>query len=295
MSDNRTYEAQKVTLIGSVVNLFLSILKIVVGVVGRSSAMLADGIHSLSDFVTDAVVLVFIRLSGKEADEEHMYGHGKFETLATVIIGVVLLLVAVAMGREAAMKIWDVCQGEVLPQPSMIAFWVALISIAAKEVLFQYSIRVGRRIESQSVIANSWHHRSDALSSIGTALGIAGAIFLGEHWRVLDPIAGLLVSLLIAKVAYQIAMPCLDELLERALPSETNEVIVQTIMAHSKVLDLHKLRTRRVGSLMFADVHVQMDKDMSFERVHAVTEELEHELRLKIGERLTVTIHPEPR
>ena len=221
----------RVTFVGSVVNLLLLVFKFVAGILGHSAAMLADAVHSLSDFVTDIIVIVFVRISSKPEDEGHDYGHGKYETLATAIIGLILLFVGFGILWNGAASIWRFWQGEALREPGMLALWAALVSIVSKELLYQYTVFKGRRLNSQAVVANAWHHRSDALSSIGTAVGIGGAILLGEQWLILDPLAAVVVSLFIMKVAVQLLVPCVDELLEKSLPAEVEEKIRAEILS----------------------------------------------------------------
>lgn len=295
MSNNRVKEAQKVTFIGSIANLILCAGKIIAGVFGKSSAMLADGIHSLSDLITDVIVIVFLKLSGKESDDDHAYGHGKYETFATLLIAIALKIVAIFIFAESLDKIIAAFKGEILPQPELIALWAALISIVTKELLYRYTVKVGKRINSNTVIANGWHHRSDAYSSIGTAIGIGGAIFLGEQWRILDPIAGLLVSILIIKVAVQLALPSINELLERSLPKRTCDEIIEIITANKNVLSYHKLKTRKIGYTFALDVHIQLDKNMSFVESHNITREVERSLKERFGAHIFVNIHAEPK
>lgn len=290
----RIKKAERVTLVGFVVNMILSVAKIVAGVVGHSSAMLADGIHSLSDFITDLIVIVFIRVSGRQADSTHAYGHGKFETFATLLIAVVLFAVGVGLCIDAVETIAEAYNGNILKQPSMIALWAALASIATKEILYHYTARSGRRIGSSVVIANAWHHRSDAFSSIGTAVGIGGAIFLGEQWRILDPIASMIVSAFIIKMAIELAKPCIEELLEVSLPEEMRDKIVSIILQHPEVVSYHKLKTRRIGNSVAIDVHIQLDKNLSFEASHEVTRDLESSLKDAFGDNTHVSIHAEP-
>ena len=294
MIDERVREAQRVTLVGFFANLLLSAGKIAAGIVGRSSAMLADGVHSLSDFITDVIVIIFIRLSGKQSDNDHTYGHGKYETFATLLISVALLAVAIGIMWESGHKIILAIKGEILPQPHLIALWAALISIVVKEVLFRYTRYIGKKIDSPAVIANGWHHRSDAFSSIGTAIGITGAIFLGEQWRVLDPVAGLIVSVLIVKVAWDLGKPSLDELLEHSLPPEICEKIVSTITGNPSVVSYHKLKTRKIGNDMAVDVHIQLDKNLTFVDAHSITMEVEHAIKASLGKNAFVNIHTEP-
>lgn len=294
MSLNKVKEAQKVTLIGFVANLILSIGKIIAGFVGQSAAMLADGIHSLSDFITDAIVIIFIRISGKESDLDHAYGHGKYETFATLLISLALFIVSGSLLWTASNEILNVLNGGIIDEPRLIALWAAIISIVVKELLFRYTIKVGRMIDSQVIIANGWHHRSDAFSSIATTLGISGAIFLGAKWRVLDPIAGLIVSLLIVKVAYDLAKPSIEELLEKSLPKEVCDNIVEVIMQNKNVRGYHKLKTRKVGDHIAMDVHILLDRNLTFVDSHNVTKEIENSLKEKLGKNLHISIHAEP-
>ena len=226
----RKKKIMAVTLTGSVANFLLLVFKFVAGVLGHSSAMIADAVHSLSDFVTDVIVLLFINISSKPKDEGHDYGHGKYETLATSVIGIVLMCVGVGLFWEGANKIYGFYfMDEPLESPGKIALLAAvgkialiaaIISILIKETLYRLTLYVGKKENSQAVIANAWHHRSDAFSSIGTALGIGGAILLGDNWRVLDPIAAVVVSILIVKVAFQLVLPAINDLLEKSLPKE---------------------------------------------------------------------------
>lgn len=293
-SDNRTKQIRNVTLIGSFINFGLTVGKIIAGMVGRSSAMIADGIHSLSDFITDVIVIVFIKVSGKERDKSHHYGHGKFETFATMLISFALILVALGILINGAGKIIDSLKGELIEKPGYIALYAALISIICKEALFWYTKIEGKRLNSQAMIANAWHHRSDALSSIGTALGISGAILLGERWRILDPIAGVVVSFFILKVAWDIAKPSIDELLDSSLPESTEKEIEAIIAGTQGVEYFHNLRTRKIGEIISAEVHVKVDKNMTVEISHQIATEIEITIRERFGERTHVIVHIEP-
>lgn len=291
---NRVKEARKVTWVGFAVNMVLTVLKIIAGFLGKSTAMIADGIHSLSDFITDLFVIVFIGISGKEKDEDHRYGHGKYETFATLLISLALIFVGIGIFWSGLSKIIQVINGGVLEQPTYLALFAAIISIISKEALFWYTKIAGDRINSSAVIANAWHHRSDAFSSIGTALGISGAIFLGETWRILDPIAGVIVSFFILKVAFELGMPSIHELLEKSLPLETEKSIIETIEAHPDVIFQHNLKTRKIGNIFAIDVHIKLDKDISFVKSHDVATEIEVSLREKFGEKTVTNIHTEP-
>ena len=292
--ENRASEARKVTIIGFFVNLVLTAAKITAGIIGKSSAMIADGVHSLSDFATDIVVLAFVKVSGKDSDDNHKYGHGKFETFATLIISLALAGVGIGIFINGLEKIIEYLKGGEIEQPGMVALWAAIISITSKEILFRYTNVVGKRINSPAVIANGWHHRSDAFSSIGTALGISGAIFLGDSWRILDPIAGIVVSFFILKVAYDLGMPSIKELLEASLPDETIAEIEKIITGHPEVIKFHHLKTRKVGTVYAIDVHIKLDKQISFIRSHDIATDIENSIRERSGRGTHINIHTEP-
>lgn len=286
--------AKKVTWIGFFANLLLTTFKITAGIVGKSTAMIADGIHSLSDFITDVLVIIFIGISGKDKDKDHHYGHGKYETFATLMISLILSLVGIGIFWGGLNKILGVIGGETIEQPTMIALIAALISIVVKESLYWYTKKAGDKIQSNAVIANAWHHRSDAFSSIGTALGISGAIFLGASWRVLDPIAGIIVSVFIVKVAFEIGMPSIHELLEQSLPPSTENEIIQLINNHPDVKFQHNLKTRKIGNIYAIDVHIKLNPEISFVKSHDVATDIEVSLRQKFGEKTVTNIHTEP-
>lgn len=290
----REKEIFRVTWIGSIVNFGLLVFKFVAGIVGHSAAMVADAVHSLSDFVTDIVVIAFVRISGKPEDEDHGYGHGKYETLATAIIGIVLFFVGVGILVNGATTVADTLGGQPLEAPSLIALVAAAASIILKELLYRYTIHAGKRLRSQAVVANAWHHRSDAFSSIGTLVGIAGAIFLGERWRILDPIAAIVVSAFIIKVAIQLLKPCVDELLERSLPAEVETRIREIILSFPAVSAPHHLRTRRIGNHIAIEVHVRMDGATPLAAAHSVATDIEQRLKAEFGEDTHIGIHMEP-
>lgn len=293
-TNERIRIAQQVTWVGFFINLVLSILKIIAGITSRSAAMIADGVHSFSDFITDAFVLIFIRISGKERDQDHHYGHGKYETFATLLISIALLLVGIGIFWNGVTMVMDVLNGKELQQPGIVALIAAIVSILVKEALYWYTAIKGKKIESQAVIANAWHHRSDAFSSIGTALGIAGAIFLGTNWRILDPLAGMIVSIFILKVAFDLGKPSMHELLEQSLPESTLQEISKLVEAHPEVIFQHNLKTRRIGNIIAIDIHIKLDKNISFVHSHDVATEIEKSLRKKYGERTVTNIHTEP-
>ncbi|MCF0164392.1 MAG: cation transporter [Bacteroidales bacterium] len=290
----REKDIYKVTIVGAAGNAILLLFKFVAGILGNSAAMIADAVHSLSDMATDIVVLVFVKISGKPKDASHDYGHGKYETLATAIIGIALFAVGVGILVKSIESILFVIKGGVIESPGWIALAAAVASVIIKEILYRYTAACGKRNDSQAVVANAWHHRSDALSSIGTAVGIGGAIILGEKWRVLDPIAAFVVSFFILKVAVELVIPALDELLEKSLPEEVEKQIEDIILSHKEITDPHNMRTRRIGNYCAIDVHVRMDGNITLSKAHEVTVELEKELREALGSGTLIYIHPEP-
>lgn len=291
---SREKEIYKVTLAGGAGNLLLLAFKFVAGVAGHSAAMIADAVHSLSDFVTDIVVICFVRISSRPQDESHDYGHGKYETLATSIIGIALMAVAIGIIVSGATKVAQWLGGAELAAPGMLALWAALVSIAVKEVLYQYTVRRGRALGSQAVVANAWHHRSDALSSIGTAIGIGGAILLGSRWTVLDPLASIIVGAFIVKVAFDLLRTSLGELTERSLPEDIEKEIVDVIMSYPDVSEPHNLRTRCIGNRYAIETHIRMDGDIPLSRAHDRATDIETKLKEKYGPDTHVTIHVEP-
>ena len=293
-AETRTKQIYRVTLLGMFVNIALFAFKLVAGLVGRSGAMIADAIHSASDFATDIVVLAFVCISSKPRDDDHKWGHGKYETLASLLIGVALFAVGVDILMDSADKIKAVANGEVLPRPGAIALIAAAVSVVVKEALYQWTRRKGKKLDSPSVVANAWHHRSDALSSVGALVGIGLAYFLGEEWRIADPIAAIVVAALIIKVAIDLCRTALAELLEKSLSREVEEEILSIISATPNVHKPHNLRTRRIGSDIAIEVHVRVNGNMTVFESHEITRDIERALRSRFGERTAVAIHIEP-
>lgn len=290
----RQKEIYKVTVLGGVANLLLVGFKFMAGIAGRSGAMIADAVHSVSDLVTDVVVLVFVKLSSKPQDSSHDFGHGKFETIASLFIGLALAAAAVGIVVDGATKLARWLQGEDLPSPGKIALWGALVSIVIKELCYQYTYRKGKKLESQVVIANAWHHRSDAMSSVGAAVGIAGAIFLGDRWTVLDPLASVVVGAMLVKVAWDLLGPSIGELTEQSLPEETEKEILKLIESVDGVADPHNLRTRRIGSNIAAEVHIRMDGNMTLNEAHEKASAIERLYGERFGKDSHIIIHMEP-
>ena len=291
----RNREIYKVTLVGGAINVILLFFKFIAGILGHSAAMVADAVHSLSDFVTDLIVLVFIHISGKPQDKSHDYGHGKYETLAMTLIGAALFIVAIGIIYSGAVKISIWMNGEELKAPGMLALWAALISIILKEGVYHYSMVKARQLNSQAVEANAWHHRSDALSSIGTAVGIGGAIFLGQQWTVLDPIASVIVGAFIVKVAVSLLRNGIGDLMEQSLPDAVEEEILRLAATVPGVEEPHELCTRRIGNHYAIELHILMDGGISLNEAHEKASEVEDLLRERYGEETHIAVHVEPK
>lgn len=286
-------EEKRCTLVGMTCDIGLSALKIASGILGRSSAILADGIHSISDTVTDALVYAMVRLSGKGVDERYRYGRGKYETLAAFLISIILVVVAIGLMSDGLQDVWTALNGKTLERPRNIALAVGIIAVIIKEGLYRYTRHKGNKTGSSALKAYAWHHRADAMSTAATLLGVAGAMFLGERWRVLDPIAAIAVSVLILVLAYRMGRPAVEELLEVSLPPEEQERIAAVVTGTPGVKAFHNLRTRRNGNLRVVDIHVKVDGEMSVATSHDITREIEQRLNEELGEVMT-NIHVEP-
>lgn len=292
---SREKEIYKVTLVGSAGNLALLTFKFVAGVLGHSSAMIADAVHSLSDFFTDLIVLLFVKVSAKPQDESHDYGHGKFETIATMFIGLALVGAAIWIIVSGAVKFAHWLGGETLEVPGKLALLAAIVSILVKEVLYRYTVVKGRKLDSQAVVANAWHHRSDALSSIGAAIGIGGAILLGERWAVLDPLASIVVGGMLMKVAYDLLKDSMGELTDQSLSADEEREILDIIASFPDVSEPHNLRTRRIGNRVAIESHIRMDGDIPLNSAHEHASAIERKLKERFGPDALVTLHMEPK
>ncbi|MCK9343652.1 MAG: cation diffusion facilitator family transporter [Massilibacteroides sp.] len=296
LNQNRSKNIIRVTVTGAIANFVLLVLKFVIGFIGGSGALLADAIHSLSDFITDGIVLIFLHISAKPKDVGHDYGHGKFETLATAFIGLLLLLVGVGLFVSNAHCLYQwFIEGKILSSPESITIWVAIFSILVKELLYQWTFRVGTLENSQAVIANAWHHRSDALSSVATTIGIGGAVWLGPTWAVLDPLAAVLVSLFIVKAAWKLSIPALNDLLEQSLPAELENEILSLIESTPEVQESHNLHTRRIGNDIAIEASICVSGSMSVTHAHNITKTIEGRLLKRFGLATHIILHVEPK
>lgn len=290
----REKEIVRVTLWGSAANVALVVFKFVAGIMGNSAAMVADAVHSLSDFLTDIIVLVFVRISAKPQDESHDYGHGKYETIASFIIAMALGVASIGIIVSGCKQFAAWLQGADLEAPHAIALWAALLSILVKELLYQYTVRKGRQLDSQALKSNAWHHRSDALSSIGAAIGIGGALLLGNRWTVLDPIASIVVGAMLIKTAVDLLRGSMDDLTECSLPAETEQEIIAIVKSVPNVSDPHNLRTRRLGNRIAIEMHVRMTGSTTLAEAHQHASFIEQRLRERFGATTHITIHMEP-
>lgn len=284
----------RVTLEGSVINIVLLTFKFIAGILGHSGAMIADAVHSLSDFITDIIVIIFVHVSSKPIDSDHDYGHGKYETLATALVSIMLLVVGAYLMFSSVVKIWSVMRGVILPRPGIIALVAALASIALKEWAYQFTVRLGKKVHSDAVIANAWHHRSDALSSVGTAIGIGGAILLGSRWTVLDPLAALVVSVFIVISAFKLVNGAVGELTEKSLPADVEQHITDIVCSEPQVSAVHNLRTRHIGNATSIEMHVRMPGNLTLYEAHQHATNIEHALRHHFGNNTLISIHMEP-
>lgn len=294
-TENTRYsQAAYITKVAILVNILLTGFKFIAGVLGNSSAMIADATHSLSDFMTDIAVIAGLKISEKPRDSTHNYGHGKIETLAAAFIGFVLVVIAFGIFWGGLQKIFAFFNGETLPTPSLIALIAAVLSIVLKEWLYRYTMIYATNLKSDALTANAWHHRSDAFSSIGTMFGIGGAILLGGNWVILDPIAAVVLSFFILKVAFEISYKNLNELLEASLDSETYKSIEEILITTEGVLGFHELKTRKIGSAMAADVHIEVDPDLNIVDAHEISTQVEDRLKEICGKNGYFSIHIEP-
>ncbi len=294
MLNDREKQIRDITLWGSLVNVVLTVCKIVAGILGRSAAMVADGIHSLSDLMSDVVILIFVHLSSKERDCDHDFGHGKYETLATVIVSLILLVVGAELMAGGVKSIISIANGETVANPGWIALIAAVVSILAKEGIYQATMAVSRKVESQALVANAWHHRSDALSSIGSLLGIGGAMLLGNKWSMLDPIASCLISIAIIVIAVKMSIPCIKDLLEASLPEDVEQRIISLAKSVEGVNDIHELKTRKNGSSKIIDAHIVVDPEISITKAHDIATEVEQQLIKEFGPQTQISLHMEP-
>lgn len=283
-----------VTLVGFWINAALVVVKLFVGYWGHSDALVADGYHSMSDFLTDFMVIIFVGISYKKADQDHPYGHGKYETIASVLIAIILLLVAIGIGWGGISVIIGALEGKEIVRPDVWTIIVAALAIGAKEWCYRYTMKFGRKIDSSALKANAWHHRSDVITSIATLIGVSLSFVLGEHWRILDPIASIIIAVFIGISAIQIAKPSINELLEISLPKKEIDRIRNIIKEVPGVMKVHNLRGRKNGHTSIIDVNIHVDPNITVRAGHAITQEVEKTLHKELGKNTIIYIHMEP-
>ncbi len=288
IAEHRRTETQRVTLVGAVINLLLAVVKVLVGWLAQSQALVADGIHSLSDLFSDGLVWFAAHHASQAPDLDHPYGHGRFETLATLGLGLLLLLVALGITWDAAERLFH---PEELLSPGYLALVVAFASILSKEWLYHYTMRVSRRLKSDMLRANAWHHRSDAVSSIVVLVGVGGTM---AGLPYLDSIAAILVGLMIMHVAWELGWPAIQELVDAGLAQERLEKIKRVILSVDGVKAIHMLRTRLMGGQASVDVHVLVDPWLSVSEGHMISQRVTDRLLEEVDEVNDVTVHIDP-
>ena len=287
-------EGVRVTVIGIILNIILTIVQLVAGVLGNSAALIADSVHTLSDMLTDFVVMFSIRISAKPEDESHNFGHKKIETLASVIVGIALFFAGLMILYTGAVKIFDYIQGTPLEKPALATFYVALITVIAKELLYRYTHHVAKKLNNDMIEVNAWHHRSDAFSSVGVAGGIGVAILLGDRWILIDPIVAACLAFYLIYIAVKIIYNSLNELMEASLKPEINDEIRMIVVGCSDVLNLHSLKTRKLGSSKAMDMHIMVDENLTVKEAADIQKDVEKRLKDRFGFDTYVIIKVEP-
>ena len=285
---DRYGEARYVTLVGSVIDLVLGVAKIVVGVIGSSQALIADGVHSLSDLATDVMVLVAMKHGSRDPDEQHPYGHGRIETLATVALGVALIAVGAGIAWDAIARMQS---PERLMHPGWLALSIAFISIVSKEAIYRYTLRAADRLNSNLLRANAWHSRTDAISSVVVVIGVAGSM---AGYNFLDSVAAIGVAVMVAKIGFDLSWQSSQELIDAAMEPEQVEEIRQAILSVDGVKTLHMLRTRRMGSDGLVDVHILVNPKLSVSEAHLISDRVRLKLLKEVDAVTDVMVHIDP-
>lgn len=281
--------ARHVTWVGFWWNAFLGVIKVLGGIFSRSSALVADGIHSFSDFFSDIIVILMVGISRKKPDQRYQFGHGRFEALATILLSIVLFVVAIGIIYEGIVNIIQYCNGHAIPRPGWLALIIIVLSIIIKEYLYHYTRRAGERIRSEVVVANAWHHRTDSFSSVATLIGVAGAMFFGEKWRILDPIAAIVVGVFILIVGIDLARPALKEMLGASLEKEAKKNLLKALKGTPGVLSYSDFRTFKSGNDGYVIVHIKVDPDITVREAHHIASNAEHNMRMSVHD---LIIHP---
>ena len=284
-----THAGSSVTLVGALANGLLILLKFTTGIFGQSQALIADAVHSISDLVTDVVVLIGIRMGRKAPDDKHHFGHARIETLSSAMIGLALIGTSLYLGLEASMNIYHHTEYH----PTRLALIGAGLSIVVKEALYHYTVRTGRKIKSQLLIANAWHHRSDAFSSVAVLLGVAGTL-INPSWHILDAFAALLVSFFIVKIGFKIIAGCIGEFTDAAPKTEDLDKIKNCISSVEGVIEMHDLRVRTSGGRFQMETHIVVNGQLSVTQGHRIAKKVEHCLLEEIKNIDRVIVHVDP-
>jgi len=292
--ENNVQKARQVTFLGLFLNIILFAVKMVAGLLGHSVAIIADAFHSLSDLSTDLVVLWGVKEANRPIDKCHDYGHGKIETLVALFIALFLFFVGAKIFWHAALDIRSFVMGGDLIRPGWIAFWAAVASVASKEWIYRRTVSVAQQINSPALLANAWHHRTDAMSSFGAVLGIGGAIVLGEQWRILDPAAAAVISVFILRMAITIFLRSSNELVDASLDDEEEKEILNIVQGVPGVETPHNLRTRRIGNNLAIEMHIKVDPSLNITEAHNIATDVECALKGRYGQRIFVSVHVEP-
>ena len=282
-------EAYKVSIISIILNFFLTLIKLIAGIIGSSASMISDAIHSASDVLSTFIVIIGIKISSRNPDKSHPYGHEKFECIAAIILATLLAIVGVKIFISGIVTLIN---GEDIKVPSIIALFAAIISIIIKELMYQYTVKVAKKTNSSALLADAWHHRSDALSSIGAFIGILGSI-LGLKF--FDPLASIIIALFIIKVAYDILKDALDKILDHACDDETIEKLKMIIFKNDKVLTIDDLKTRLFGSKMYVDLEIGVDAKLSLVEAHTIAEAIHDQVEKEFSNCKHCMVHVNPK
>lgn len=294
MNEKISEKAKKATVLSFLINCILSITKLTVGILGKSGALLADGIHSFSDLVTDVIVFISIKITQKPADNSHNYGHGKVEIVATVMISIALSIAGFSIGKDGVMELIDFAKGVPQESPAGMVLIVAAASFIIKEILFRYTISVGKSMGSEVLIANAMHQRSDAWSSLGVLLGAGGAFVLGSGFAYLDSIAQIIVSLFIFRAAYKILVPNIGQLVDAALDKKEIEEIEKILDNNLDIMGYHNMRTRKIGVMYAIDIHVLVEPELNISKAHDISTDIEYKIKERMDKKCLISIHIEP-
>lgn len=293
-SGNQAVIVRRVVIIGLIANAILMALKIVTGYYGHSEALVADGFHSLNDFASDLVVLIFIGIAYRKADARYTYGYGKFETFVSLLISAILCVAAVAIFREGVESILAVFKGENISHPDFYTIIVVIVSIVAKELLYRYTSSRGRKTGSSALIANAWHQRSDALASIATLIGVVCSHFFSDKWAILDPCASLFIAIIIAIAGIRMLIPAFRELMERALPQSEADIALGIIADTEGVEGIKDLKSRKNGNLKIFDAAIYVNPDLTISEGYAITEAIRKNLETHFGNGIIISISTYP-